>query len=162
MEAPGVSVFCERIITVLTDVPENDPAIDIVDLAWHELDQRALACRSRSGRTVRIVLPHDQRLEHGAVLLREGSNQLVVNLLPCQSLVIEPPSATELAEAAYAIGNLHVPAQIEAGRIVLPADLATEAALGRLGISYQVRLRRIRPMPNVLPQLTIAIEPNPS
>jgi len=153
-----VSILCERIIAVLADVPEDDASLDWLDVAWHEMDKHALGRQTRRGHMVRIILPHDQRLEHGAVLAREGSNQIVVNLLPCEALVVNTQSATELAEAAYAIGNLHIPAQIEAGQIILPADGATEAALGRLGISYQVQVRRIRPIPNVLPQLTVVNE----
>jgi len=154
----GASILCERIITTLADVPEGDPTIDLVDIAWQELDQRALARQSRRGRAVRIVLPHDQRLDHGAVLAREGSVQIVINLMPCPALVIAPRSTTELAEAAYAIGNLHLPAQIEDGRIILPADVATEADIGRLGISYQLQTRRIRPMQNAIPRVTIGSE----
>jgi urease accessory protein len=151
-----VSILCERIIAVLPDVPESDSAIDFIDVAWHELDRRALARQTRAGVAIRIVLPHDQRLEHGAVLARERSHQIVVNLIPCKALVIETRSATDLAQTAYAVGNLHLPAQIEEGRIILPADVPTEAALGRLGISYQVRTRRIRPVANLLPRLAVA------
>jgi urease accessory protein len=152
----AVSILCERIIAVMAEVPEDDPALDWIDVGWHELDKRALSRKSRRGQAVRIILPHDQRLEHGAVVAREGSLQIVINLLPCPALVIDARSATELAQAAYAIGNLHVPAQIESGQIILPADRATEAALGGLGISYQVQTRRISPIPNVIPKLTVA------
>jgi urease accessory protein UreE len=149
-----VSILCERIIAVLAEAPEEDAALDYVDIAWHELDKRAMKLRSRRGRLARILLAHDQQLKHGAVL----AEQLVVNVLPCESLVIEVPSATELAQAAYAIGNLHLPAEITGGRIILPADNSTEAALDRLGIAYRVELRRISPMRNILPQITVASE----
>jgi urease accessory protein len=151
-----MTILCQRIIEVLPDVPENDPAFDCVDVAWHELGKRALARPSRSGRPLRIILPHDQRLEHGAVLFRAAGRQIVVNLLPCPVLVIDCRSPTEFARAAYAVGNLHIPAQIEDGRIILPADAPAEAALGRLGIACQAQFRRLRPMPGVLPRLTVA------
>lgn len=156
-----MSILCERIIAVLADPPQDDPAIDWFDVAWHELDKQALGRRSRAGRMVRIILPADQRLEHGAVLSRDGSRQVVVNLLPCQALVIKTPSAAELARAAYAIGNLHLPAQIEADQIILPAGAATEAALGSLGIAYRSQVRRIRPTPGIPPRLTVAEELSP-
>jgi urease accessory protein len=142
----------------MPDFAVDDPAFDPLDIAWHQLSKRALRRTTRGGRAVRIILPASQRLEHGAVLSQSESQQIIVNVPPSQTLVIQPASATELSRIAYAIGNLHIPAQIHEARIIVPADLSTEAALGRLGIAYQLQLLRFAPIPNVLPQLSIAEE----
>jgi urease accessory protein len=155
MAAEG-SLLCQRILSVLKNVPPDDPAIDLVDIHWHELPLRALRRRSRGGRTVRILLPADQQLEHGAVLIRENRMTLALNLLACDALVIRPRSAAQAAQIAYAIGNLHLPAQVGAREIVLPADDATEAALGRLGVQYGLKSRRVRISDTGFPPVTVA------
>jgi urease accessory protein UreE len=104
---------------------------------------------------VRVILPPDQFLDHGAQLAIDGAIRIVVNLAPCRALVIRG-SAQELCKAAYAIGNLHIPAEINSGEILLPADETVEAALGRLGIAYRLDLRRIRPMLQSLPRVGIS------
>jgi urease accessory protein len=151
-----VSILCEYISAVLAGAAADDPNLDWLDVSWQELDKRALERQTRLGRMVRIILPANQRLEHGAVLARDGLHQIVINVIPCESLMIESQSAAELAHAAYVAGNLHLPAQIEDGRIILPADPATQAALDSRGISYRVQVRRIRPIPDILPRVTIA------
>ena len=151
-----MSLLCERILAVMPNLCEDDPKVDWVDIMWNDLDKRAIGRTSRGGRTIRIILRANQTLEHGAVLARVRSSQIVVNVPSCETVIVAPKSAAKLAECAYVIGNLHIPAQIEAGKLIVPADLSTEAALGRAGIKFKPAFRRFRPMPNALPQLTLA------
>jgi urease accessory protein len=130
--------------------------MDLVDIHWHELNLRALRRRSRGGLTVRIILPADQRLEHGAVLACDGTGSVVINLLPCDALVIRAESPAQSAQIAYALGNLHLPAEISDVEISLPASEATQAALGRLGIQYELKSRRLRPSETGLVRPTVA------
>jgi urease accessory protein UreE len=150
--AASAPLLCRRIVEVLGNVNENDPSLDLLDIAWPELACRALSRQTRGGRMVRIILPPEQSLEHGAVLAQEGRSRLVVNLIPCRALVIRG-TADELSKAAYAIGNLHIPAQIGGEEILLPADKSVEAALSQLGLPFQLQTRRIRPMTQSLPRV---------
>jgi|GEM_PF-5141346 len=152
------AILCQRIFEVQPDFDPLDPALDLFDIHWKDLDRRALSGKSKRGRTVRLVLGADQKLVHGAVLWRDAKRRLVANLLPCQVIVIESLPPVEMARLAYAIGNLHLPAEIREGRIMLPADDAAEAAIGRLNARYKLDNCRIHPITDWLPKISIASE----
>jgi urease accessory protein UreE len=151
------AILFQRILEVQPDFDELDPALDLLDINWKDLDRRALAGRSRSGRPVRLVLGAGQKLAHGAVLWRDQDRRLIVNLLSCQVIVIDSLRPLKLARLAYAIGNLHLPAEIGRNQIVLPADEPTEAAIGRLNVRYSIDSRRIHPITDYLPRITVAL-----
>jgi urease accessory protein len=151
------AILCQRIIEVQPDFDEHDPALDLLDINWKDLDRRALARQSRQGRSLRLILGADQKLAHGAVLWRDQDRKLIVHLLPCQVIVIDSLAPLKLARLAYAIGNLHLPAEIRRKQIILPADEPTEAAIGRLNVRYSIDTRRIHPISDYLPRVTVAL-----
>jgi len=141
----------------MREFDESAPGFDVVDISWSEHGRRTLRRRSRAGLLVRVILPVDEFLEHGSVLC--GVDQpIVVNLLACRALVIRPGDAARMAEICYTIGNLHIPAEIGTGEILIPATEGTEAALGRAGISCEMEIRRVRPRLGDLPRLELGRE----
>lgn len=143
------TVFCQRVLRT-ADLAGglgdgcSDP-MDVLDIEWHERGRRTLESRTRAGRCVRVLLSADQAIEHGAILAGNGGARIVVNLVACEVLVIRPVSGVEAARIAYALGNAHVPAQIEPLEILVPASDATESVVRRLGIEFTIRTDLFRP-----------------
>jgi urease accessory protein len=150
--------LCQKIIRVIADFDDADGAFDLLDIQWPEHGGRALRGQTRGGRPLRIILPADQSLEHGSVLRDEEGEAIAVNLLPCLAMVICPATPHELATISYAIGNLHLPAEIGAEEILIPASESTQAAVGRAGIPFDLDMRRVRTRRDDLPRVQLSSE----
>ena len=149
------TILCRGVLRVIADVDADGGALDRLDIHWHEQGRRALRRQSRGGLLVRVILPAGQVLEHGSVLGDDLHPMILVNVLACAALVIRPSTPERLAEISYAVGNLHLPAEIREGQIVIPATEAAEAALGRAGIVYGLETRRVRPRLEDLPRIAL-------
>jgi len=151
------SILCRNVIRVLGEVDASAAGFDLIDISWNEHGRRTLRRQSRAGLLVRVLLPAHEFLQHGSVLC--GVDEpIVVNLLPCRALVIRVETQARLAEICYTIGNLHLPAQITAREIAVPATEATEAALGRAGIPHAMEIRRVQPRIGDLPRVEMSRE----
>ncbi|MDP9173185.1 MAG: hypothetical protein M3O30_04870 [Planctomycetota bacterium] len=156
--AIGTSFLVQRIIET-DDVPlDPDGRTDILDIDWQERGKRALRATTRQGRLVRILLPANQFLDHGSVLISDEVLRIIVNISPCELLVVAADSAQRLATLAYAIGNAHLPAEIRGGKILIPASDATEAGLGQLGIPFQTSVGRVMPECDLMPRISINLD----
>ena len=47
---------------------------------------------------------------------------IVVDILPCDAIVVHPHSLTEMGRVCYEIGNKHLPMFIENGEVLLPFE----------------------------------------
>jgi urease accessory protein len=86
---------------------------------------------------VMVDLPETTQLEHGDVL--ELDDGRLVEVIAAEEALMEVTghSAQELAELAWHIGNRHLPAQIEAGRILILRDHVIRGML--IGLGAHVR-----------------------
>jgi urease accessory protein UreE len=152
------AIFCQRILRQIDD-PEALPQerVDFLDIAWNERGLRSLRRTTRNKRLVRVILPADEELDHGDVIVETPEAvAIVINLLPCDALTIRSEVRGQLAQFAYLIGNAHLPAEIRADEILIPATTSTAAALGQLKIPFSIETRRIRIDPDGLPMVTVS------
>lgn len=142
----------------LDDSTIDPSTIDWCDFTWAECFQRALRKRSRGGREFRILLKIGATLRHRDVLIGASAAHpaVAVNVLPCEVLVARPRDLAELAGAAFKLGDLHVPAQLDGDRIITIPDGPTEAALTELAIPFEVQHRRFEPTLRSTTEITIS------
>lgn len=142
----------------LDDSTIDPSTIDWCDFNWAECFQRALRRRSRHGREFRLLLKIGVMLRHGDVLIAESpaGPAVVVNVLPCELLVARPRESAELAAAAFKLGDLHMPVQLDGDRIITIPDGPTEAALIELTIPFEIQHRRFEPTLRSTTEITIA------
>lgn len=121
-------------------------AVDYVDIQW---DQRrsTLKARSRAGEEVRVLLPRGQALRHGDVLFEDDRRAVVINVLPCELIVVRSPSPRLMAALALELGNLHHPTEIGENELAFPEDPQSLAAARRVGLETTRELRRFDPLP---------------
>ena len=81
---------------------------------------------------------------------------IALNVLPAEMLVGSPADAGAMARLGYEIGNLHVPMEIDGGKIIAPSDGPIEAAFERAGVAFAVETRRFQPTCRSLIEVAIA------
>jgi urease accessory protein len=126
--------------------PPDSGSVDWLDLTWIDCRTRFARRRTRDGGEVRILLRLATALRHGDVLGQWPDGRWVaVNVLATEVCVVRPATAVELATVAFEMGNLHVPIELSADRLVVPTSAAVEVALDRLGVACEVQSRRFEP-----------------
>lgn len=86
-----------------------------------------------SGEEVGLVLPRGEILRGGDLVTASDGRVIEVLAAPEKLLHVEATNATDLAKAAYHLGNRHVPVQVGDGFLRLSADHVLEEMLKKLG-----------------------------
>jgi len=101
-----------------------------------ELRQKSrLRTQLVSGEEVAIMLPRGEILRGGDRVVTSDGRVIEVVAAIEKVLHVECADATELARAAYHLGNRHVPVQVGAGFLRLAEDHVLEEMLRGLGAS---------------------------
>ena len=97
--------------------------IDWLALEWYETDKRILRKRTQAGQEVALkFLAENPQLTQGDVLYEDAQTLIVVDVLPCDVLVIKPGSMYDMASVCYEIGNKHLPLFFDDGTVLAPFD----------------------------------------
>lgn len=84
--------------------------IDWLDLEWHEANKRILHKKTREGREMTMkFLRENQNLTQGDILYEDDETIVVIDIQPCDTIVIKPKNMFEMAAVCYEIGNKHLP-----------------------------------------------------
>jgi urease accessory protein len=143
------SLLIDRAIGRLNEQETKDDSkvIDWVDVSWLQCARRALRTRSRSGRSLTILLRLGERLAHGDVLWRSPNLEelIALNVLAADVIIGRTMDAKELALLAFELGNLHVPIELTATEIAAPGDGPVLEAFEKSGIAFSISCRRFNP-----------------
>lgn len=126
---------------------------DVARIRLADAAKRRLRITTDGGADLALDLPRGAYLCHGSVLVDDGERIVVVERDPEDALVVRLdlslPAAELLRQAArlgHALGNQHVPVEIEGNEIRTPITtspeiaMATVAALGLAGAHASVEL----------------------
>ena len=102
-------------------------------LAHDERHLRRRAIETEGGDKVLVDLPEPVALNNGDRLVLEDGRQLEIVAAPEDVYDIRARDAVHLTELAWHIGNRHLAAAIEAGRILILRDHVIKAMLEGLG-----------------------------
>jgi urease accessory protein len=108
-------------------------AFDVVVLAHDERYLRRKVLRLEHEGDVLVDFPAAVSLEHGDALALDDGRLIEVIAAEEELLEITAHSAQELSGLCWHIGNRHLAAQIEAGRILILRDHVIKAMLEGLG-----------------------------
>jgi urease accessory protein len=123
----------------ISDFPAENKVVDLLLLDWHETGKRILHKKTTSGQEVVMkFLGEKQQLTQGDVLYADETRLIVVNIKPCDALVIKPRSMFELASLCYEIGNKHLPLFYQEDHLLVAYD----APLYRLLVSSGYEITR--------------------
>src|SRR5688500_9824549 len=94
----------------LSSFADEGRSVDRLPLEWHECNKRILHKKTRGGREVVLkFLKEAQHLQQDDVLYADEQCLIVVEVLPCEIIVLKPSTMFEMAFACYEIGNKHLP-----------------------------------------------------
>jgi urease accessory protein len=110
-----------------------------VTLGYDDRHRRRLRLESDAGEPFLLDLPRAGVLEEGDGLALSDGSWLAVQAAPEPLIEVTASSPELLTRLAWHIGNRHLPAQLEGGRILIRNDHVIAAMLEGLG----ARLRRI-------------------
>ncbi len=111
----------------------NGVAADAVVLAFDDRHRRRLAMQGERGLEFLLDLPEAAALRHGDGLALNDGRMIEVRAKPEPLLVVSAKDTHHLARLAWHLGNRHVPAAIEAGRILIRPDHVLAEMLAGLG-----------------------------
>jgi urease accessory protein len=106
---------------------------DVVVLAHDERHLRRKVLTLRKGGQVLVDLPEAVAFHGGDVLVLEDGRMAEIVAAEELLYAVKPKSRLHLSELAWHLGNRHLPAQIEADRIVILRDHVIKAMLEGLG-----------------------------
>lgn len=119
---------------------------DSVVLAHDERHLRRKVLALRQGAQVLVDLPEAVALGHGDVLVLEDGRLAEVIAAEEALYAVTPRDVLHLAELAWHLGNRHLPAQIEEGRILILRDHVIKAMLEGLGAAVSEVVERFQPV----------------
>lgn len=88
----------------------HNRTIDYLLLDWYEANKRILHKITNSGTEVVMkFLSGNQQLTDGDIIYEDDFTIIVIEIKPCNAMIIRPKSMYEMASVCYEIGNKHIP-----------------------------------------------------
>ncbi|MCR4029623.1 MULTISPECIES: urease accessory protein UreE [Flavobacterium] len=98
--------------------------IDLLEIEWFETTKRIQRKRTNSGIEIAIkFIQEGQRLNQDDILYQDEKKAIVVNIKPCEAIVMIPSSLLEMGTICYEIGNKHLPLFIQNDQIMMPFEM---------------------------------------
>ncbi|PZF72252.1 urease accessory protein UreE [Taibaiella soli] len=111
---------------VAGNLKQFDPGnrvVDLLQIEWFEATKRIQRKKTKSGRDIAIkFLKEGQRLRQDDILLIDDETVVVVDIIPCDAIVVKPASLLEMGSVCYEIGNKHLPMFIQNDEVLLPFE----------------------------------------
>ena len=84
--------------------------IDYLLIEWYEATKRILHKKTIAGIDVTMkFLNENPQLSEGDVVYEDDFNIVVIEITPCDAIIIRPRTMFEMAAICYEIGNKHLP-----------------------------------------------------
>lgn len=98
--------------------------VDLLEIEWFETTKRIQRKRTNSGAEIVIkFLQEGQRLNQDDILYQDDKKVIIVNIKPCEAIVMTPLSLLEMGTICYEIGNKHLPLFIQNDQIMMPFEM---------------------------------------
>jgi urease accessory protein len=122
-------VFTRR----LSGLPQNSPQY-VLSLTAEERSRSRYLCQSDDGHPVYLNLPRGTALRHGDCLQSETGELAQVYAKAEPVLTVTAKTPLELLQAAYHLGNRHVPLEIADSFLKLSPDPVLQDLLAHRGL----------------------------
>jgi urease accessory protein len=122
-----------RIIDILMPGQWSGPVADHVTLGYDDRHRRRIVLTADHGTRILLDLEHSRVLPGGAGLKLADGRIVEVIAKPEDLLEVRAADGAALLRLAWHIGNRHLAAQVESGRILIRQDHVIAAMLAGLG-----------------------------
>ncbi|HEY0273481.1 MAG TPA: urease accessory protein UreE [Chitinophaga sp.] len=104
-------------------LPLEGKEIDVLPLEWFETHKRIQRKRSRGGQELALrFLQENPNLQEGDVLFMDASRAVIVEIQPCEAIVLTPATMLEMGAICYEIGNKHLPLFLQGAEVLVPYE----------------------------------------
>ena len=128
----------------LSSYDDKGRVIDRLYLEWFETSKRIVNKQTGSGKEVTLkFLNRAPNLQQDDVLYADNGSLIVVEILPCEAVVIIPRSTYEMAYVCYEVGNKHLPLFFEEDLLLIPFDEPVFKMLQASGFAVTKQKRKL-------------------
>lgn len=118
--------------------------IDWVELQWYETNKRILHKKSKSGKDIVMkFLNEAPLLTDGDILWQDEENIIVVEIQPCEAIIIKPSTMQQMAAVCYEIGNKHLPLFQDKEELLVPFEAPLFRLLSTAGYNPERQNRKL-------------------
>ena len=114
----------------------NNLHIEKIYISSEDSLKRIMRVNSDHNHEYGIALSENIELKDGDILYHDDKNIIIVKIKGDDVLVIKPNSMTDMGIIAHALGNRHLQAQFEDGKMIIQYDPLVEGELKRDNINY--------------------------
>lgn len=108
---------------ILGKVDIGNRQTDPLQVEWYETTRRIQRRKTAGGREIALrLLKQGQRLQQDDVVYMDDATAIVVDILPCEAIVVTPASMLEMGTICYEIGNKHLPIFIQDSEVLIPME----------------------------------------
>ena len=101
----------------------SNKTLDWLSLQWYETNKRIQRKQTQLGTEITIkFLNESPNLTQGDILFEDDTTIIVVEIVPCECLIITPKDRFETASICYEIGNKHLPLFFENEALLVPFE----------------------------------------
>lgn len=112
-----------QVLGNIAEYPISGFIIDLLEIEWFEATKRIQRKKTNNGQEVAIKFMREgQRLKQGDILYQDDKELIVVEIKPCDAIVLKPSSMLEMGTICYEIGNKHMPLFIQDNQIMMPFE----------------------------------------
>lgn len=119
---------------------------DYVSIEWYEARKRVLRKKSRNGRDIAIKRQDNSPMRDKDILWRDDSSVIILEILPCEAIVLTPANMYEMATLCYEVGNRHSPLFLQGDEVLLPYDAPMYRMLEANGFNPIKSIRQLKNM----------------
>ena len=114
----------------------NNLHIEKIYINSEDALKRIMRVNSDHNHEYGIALSENIELKDGDILYHDDKNMIIVKIKSDDVLVIRPTNITEMGIIAHSLGNRHLQAQFEDGKMIIQYDALVEGELKRDNINY--------------------------
>ncbi len=122
----------------------NNRKQDFLLLEWYETNKRILHKTTQAGIDITMKFLHENpQLTEGDIIYEDDFSIIVIEIAPCDALIIRPKSMFEMASVCYEIGNKHIPLFYENDDLLVPFEPPLHRTLLAAGYDIQEGKRKL-------------------
>lgn len=117
---------------------------DVLPLEWFETNKRIQRKRTRGGQDVAFrFLKENPNMQEGDIVFMDDTKAIVIEVLPCEAIVLVPATMLEMGTVCYEIGNKHLPLFIQGEEVLMPYEAPIFRWLEASGYKPQQAIRKL-------------------
>lgn len=107
----------------LKEVEIKNRSIDVISVEWYETGKRILNKRTSAGRDIIMkFLKEGPNLLQDDVIYEDENLLIIIDINPCEAIMVNPGSMYQMAKLCYEIGNKHLPLFYEENSVLIPFE----------------------------------------